>query len=82
MDSFGHIYVSDSYFSTIQAFDQQGQFLLVIGQPGEEPGEFHVPAGLTVDSKNRIYVCDSYNSRIQVFQYIGEAGDEGNVAEP
>ena len=76
----GNIYVVDSYLTTVQIFDQEGRFLLAFGEPGERPGAFHVPTGLTVDGTNRIFVCDSYNRRVQVFQYVG-ASDEDISAD-
>jgi len=71
-----NLHIVDSYFSAVQVFDQKGRFLLSIGSPGKLPGEFQVPSGLLVDSRNRIYVCDSYNSRIQLLQYMGGPTDE------
>jgi DNA-binding beta-propeller fold protein YncE len=42
----------------------------VLGRSGGGDGEFHSPAGVTVDDKY-IYVSDSGNNRIQVFNKDG-----------
>jgi hypothetical protein len=44
------------------------------GQGGDGPGEFSLPAGLTIDEQDRIWVADSFNRRVQVFQYLAEDG--------
>ena len=75
VDTFGHIYVVDSYFANVQVFDETGRFLLTVGSPGRGPGEFQVPTGLTIGRDNRIYVCDSHNERIQVLEYTGGPTD-------
>jgi sugar lactone lactonase YvrE len=41
------------------------------GKPGDRPGEFNLPHGIAIDSKDRIYVADRSNSRIQVFSSNG-----------
>jgi hypothetical protein len=65
------VYVVDALFDNIQIFDQQGRFLLDVGEPGTLPGEFWLPTGLVISSDNRIFVADSYNRRVQVLQYLG-----------
>jgi DNA-binding beta-propeller fold protein YncE len=75
----GHIYVVDSYFSNVQVFDRAGTFLIALGEPGDGPGAFQVPTGLSVDAKGRILVCDSFNSRLQVFQHVGPDDEEALV---
>jgi DNA-binding beta-propeller fold protein YncE len=44
--------------------------LLYVGSGGTEPGEFVLPAGLSVDDRDRIYVADQGNARVQVFEYL------------
>jgi len=62
--------VTDAAFSNVQIFDPQGNILLFMGQLGPRPGDFHLPAGISIDENDRIYVADQLNSRIQVFQYL------------
>ena len=45
---------------------------LVIGSPGEKPGQLKGARGVTVDNDNRIIVCDRNNFRVQVFDSSGE----------
>lgn len=45
---------------------------LIIGSPGEEPGQLKGARGITVDKDNRIIVCDTDNFRVQVFVASGE----------
>jgi len=45
---------------------------LLIGQPGDGPGEFNRAEGISTDSKDQLYVADSCNHRIQVFSPNGK----------
>ena len=45
---------------------------LLIGSPGDEPGQLKGARGITVDKDNRIIVCDRNNFRVQVFGPSGE----------
>jgi DNA-binding beta-propeller fold protein YncE len=82
VDSEGHIYVSDAAFNNVQIFDQEGRLLLFFGEFGYRRGQFWLPAGLSVDSKDRIYVADQYNKRINIYQYLPEAGRAGGAERP
>ena len=46
VDSSGRVFVSDSYFGVIQAFETSGQFLYAIGTAGK-PQVFETPVGMT-----------------------------------
>ena len=59
MDLEDHIYVSDSGGSTVRMYDHDGQFLRVLGRPGNRMGEFNAPAGMWADSIGRIYIVDA-----------------------
>jgi hypothetical protein len=41
---------------------------MAFGQEGTDIGQFWLPAGICIDSRNRIYIADSFNKRIQIFQ--------------
>lgn len=45
VDSSGRVFVSDSYFGVIQAFETSGEFLYAIGEAGK-PQVFEVPVGM------------------------------------
>jgi DNA-binding beta-propeller fold protein YncE len=91
----GDLYVSDGYGNArIHKFTPDGRLLLSWGEPGDGPGQFHVPHGIAVDAEGRVYVADRENDRIQIFTGEGEyltqwrdvarpcevfVGDEGTV---
>lgn len=51
----------------VQQFTNDGTFLHGIGREGSEPGQFHLPHGLALDSQDCLYVADTMNGRIQKF---------------
>lgn len=51
----------------VQQFSNDGKYLRGIGGDGIEPGQFHLPHGLALDSHDCLYVADTMNSRIQKF---------------
>ncbi len=53
--------------SRVQQYSNQGKFLRGIGGPGSEPGRFHTPHAVALDSRGCLYVSDTMNSRIQKF---------------
>ncbi|MBS0264799.1 MAG: 6-bladed beta-propeller [Planctomycetes bacterium] len=66
------VFVSDGYGnSRVMQFNQQGKFIRTWGRAGQEPGEFHLPHAILVDSQRRILVGDRENERIQVFDFQG-----------
>jgi DNA-binding beta-propeller fold protein YncE len=46
IDSSGRVFVSDSYFGVVQAFEKSGQFLYALGEAGR-PDVFRAPVGMT-----------------------------------
>ena len=68
----GDFYVSDGYGnSRVVKFDKDGNFLMTWGEPGDGPGQFSLPHGLTLDRAGRVYVADRNNLRVQVFDSEG-----------
>jgi DNA-binding beta-propeller fold protein YncE len=74
IDQRGNIYVSDRGNHRIQKLSPTGEFLEQWGKtgkfgtellPGVQPGQFHNPEGLALDSKGNLYVADQGNNRIQ-----------------
>jgi DNA-binding beta-propeller fold protein YncE len=64
-DSEKSLYVVDTLWSVVQAFNHEGRLLYYFGGAGD----FNRPSGLFIDRDDRIYVVDSYNHRVQVFHY-------------
>lgn len=46
IDSSGRVFVSDSYFGVVQAFEKTGEFLYALGEGGS-PERFETPVGMT-----------------------------------
>lgn len=68
----GTFYVSDGYGnSRVAKFSSSGKFIKTWGIYGSKPGEFMIPHGIAIDTKNVIYVADRQNNRIQLFDTSG-----------
>lgn len=85
------LYVADSRDHEVEVLDKNtGESLSIIGDPGQEEGQFYHPTNLTVDKDGNLYVSDTLNCRIQKFDpdgnlllVIGECGDAvGTFARP
>lgn len=69
----GSFYVSDGYGnSRIIKFSATGTYLFEWGRKGDNPGEFNIPHGITLDSAGNVYVADRENNRVQVFDPNGK----------
>lgn len=71
----GDFYVTDGYGNNrVMKFNKDGEFLLKWGgiETGDQPGQFYLPHGITLDPAGRVYVADRTNLRIQVFTPDGE----------
>jgi hypothetical protein len=86
----GRLFVADAHAHTIKVFDDRGALVQVIGERGEDPGQFNYPTYLSL-AQGELYVTDSINARVQVFdaqsgQYrrtIGARGMYlGNLVRP
>ncbi len=65
----GKIFVSDSYTGVIQIFDEDGNFVSVVGQADQSAiRRFKTPTGLWVDTRNRLYVVEMLANRVSVYQ--------------
>ncbi|HXY34222.1 MAG TPA: hypothetical protein VEI07_08345 [Planctomycetaceae bacterium] len=53
--------------SRVQQFANDGKYLRAIGGLGVNPGQFHVPHALAIDSRGFLYVADTMNARVQKF---------------
>ena len=73
----GDLYVSDGYGNArIHRFSADGELLFSWGEPGDGPGQFHVPHGIAVDENGKVYVADRENDRIQIFEPDGRYATE------
>ncbi|HMH59476.1 MAG TPA: peptidyl-alpha-hydroxyglycine alpha-amidating lyase family protein [Galbitalea sp.] len=69
----GDLYVSDGYGnSRIHHYSSDGELLGSWGEPGEGPGQFHIPHSVWVHTDGRVFVADRHNDRIQIFTPAGE----------
>ena len=69
----GEIYVSDGYGNArVHIFSPKGELKRSWGEPGNGPGQFHMPHGIAVDAEGKVYVCDREADRIQIFSPDGE----------
>ena len=70
----GSIYVTDGYGNNrLVKFSPRGEVLFEVGgaEPGDGPGQFRLPHGVTLDAAGRVYVADRSNVRIQIFEPDG-----------
>lgn len=82
----GELYVSDGYGNArVHKFTADGRLLHSWGEPGDGPGQFHVPHGIAVDRQGTVYVADRENNRIQLFtgdgKYLTEWSDLARPCE-
>ena len=66
VDKYDRVWVS-SLNDRVQMFTPEGKFVWGIGGHGTEPGKFHRPHGMAMDSHDNLYVVDASNQRIQKF---------------
>ena len=68
----GRIFVADTHYFRVIAYDQEGTELMRFGSYGEGPGEFIFPTDVEFGSEGRLYVSEyGGNDRIQVFDADG-----------
>jgi DNA-binding beta-propeller fold protein YncE len=68
----GSLYISDGYGNArVHKLSSDGRHLLSWGEPGREPGQFHIPHGIAVGPDGTVVVADRENSRLQFFSADG-----------
>lgn len=68
----GDLFITDGYGNArVHRFSAGGHLLHSWGEPGDGPGQFHVPHGIGTDGE-RIFVADRENSRVQIFSVDGK----------
>ena len=76
----GNIFVADGYGnSRVHKFTGDGTLLKSWGEPGTKPGQFNLPHGIWVDSRERLLVADRENDRVQAFSQDGDFLDQWNL---
>jgi hypothetical protein len=71
MDESGRVFILDRQAREIRVFDEKGQFVRVIGGPGQGPGEFSDPVGLGWGAEGELWVVDQRASRYLAFDSAG-----------
>ncbi len=61
----GGLLVTDTGNHRLQLFDEDGEFVQVIGGQGAFPGQFSEPVGIAVSADGTLVVADTWNGRIQ-----------------
>jgi sugar lactone lactonase YvrE len=69
VDNHDRVWVSATN-NRVQLFTNDGKYLCGLGGEGTEPGRFHLPHGIALDSQGRLYVSDTMNARIQKFDAV------------
>jgi streptogramin lyase len=67
IDSRGMIYVVSNLTHIVYGFNKDGEQTFQFGSMGEANGEFSLPNGLFVDSKDNVYITDTLNLRVSIF---------------
>ena len=69
----GDLYVADGYGNArIHRFSPSGELIQSWGEPGDGPGQFHLPHSVWAHRDGRVFVCDRENDRVQIFSPNGE----------
>lgn len=70
-DGHGRVAITDEHTHTLSVFSADGEFVRRVGGPGDGPGRFRHPAGVTADVDG-MWVVDAANDRIQRLTWEGE----------
>lgn len=68
VDREGQLWISDAHLDQVSIFGPDGRFLMFLGGPGSEVGQFAFPAGIAAHPDGRVAVVDSLNRRVQLFR--------------
>lgn len=69
----GRVFVADTHYYRVIAYDEDGKELLRFGKYGEGPGQFIYPTDVEFGADGRIYVSEyGGNDRVQIFTAGGE----------
>lgn len=78
----GSVYVLDSIGTpVVQAFDDEGRWVLGFGRHSNKPEDFHFPIALTIDADGRIWIADAFSHEVKAYstsgQFLGAYGEMG-----
>lgn len=81
----GEVYVLDAEQRCVQAFSEEGEFLVSFGQPGDGELRLKAPTALAVGPDGRVYVLDDGRKAVVVYDRwrpvseftVGAEGEEG-----
>ena len=65
------MYVADSNNARVLKLTKEGEIEMVVGEIGNDPGEFNVPMGVYINEARYMLVTDSNNGRVQKFDTFG-----------
>lgn len=66
------IYISDLGSCSVKVFTEDGDLVSSFGSPGNVPGQFTRPKGISCDSTGNIYVVDAAFENTQIFNQSGQ----------
>lgn len=62
----GQLLLSNREGGRIQVYDMAGAHVRTVGQPGNAPGQFSMPSGISLDGAGNLCVADTNNDRLQI----------------
>ena len=75
-DARGNLFILDAEDARVVVFDEDGQFVRSMGGRGGGPGEFQMPASLSVSSEGAVAVFDFAKGSLVRFDEQGRVDDE------
>ena len=64
------VYVTDPEYYRVLVFDDQGKFIALFGQYGNQANEMTLPTGIAVDAQGQLFVADPDSHRIMLFPAV------------
>ncbi len=71
VDRQNRVWVPDTHYQRVMVFDRDGNELFRFGEPGEGPGQFVFPTGVTTDKDGFVYVSE-YGENGRVCRFTPE----------
>jgi hypothetical protein len=62
------LWVTDGGTNRVLKYDLDGRYLYGWGGPGQWPGQFDGPHGISVDQDGNLYIAEVFNGRVQKFR--------------
>ncbi|WP_343411125.1 flippase activity-associated protein Agl23 [Candidatus Amarolinea dominans] len=64
------VYVTDPEYYRVLIFDDQGKFIALFGQYGNQANEMTLPTGIAVDAQGQLFVADPDSHRVILFPAV------------